>query len=140
VIWPWNATHLGRISMPADLLSNIIWLHSLAMPTRCLRFRHQVSHLSMYFIQNSSLIFMTHDSVWFLYTQGRDCTSSCSVKPRDAHPISQSGAPCTNTGAPECASEIVNHVYKTLCLDVQTRPFLEKELGSSACYVATITK
>lgn len=25
------------------------------MPVQCLRFRHQVSHLSMYFMQNSSL-------------------------------------------------------------------------------------
>jgi len=31
------------------------WLHSLGMPFQCPRFRHQVSYLSMYFIQNSSL-------------------------------------------------------------------------------------
>ena len=136
VIWPWNATLNNIAAFDLLFLVRISyacwvrWLHSLAMPFQCLRLRQQVSHLSMYFIQNSSLgrTYKVRDVHLWHYSDPH--LRRCNI----IHSI---------TRVHLRASEIVNHVkYKTLTgilLEKQNwmfRPalFLEKELGSSACY------
>ena len=93
------------------------------MPVQCPRFRHQVSHLSMYFMQNSSLerTYKVRD------VHSRHYDHSFHVQTRVHLRVPLKQATMWSTTLTSILLEKQNWMFRPAL-------FLEKDLGSSACY------